>query len=295
MFNYFSNAPGSNESAQESANQRTNEDLKEKLLSVDYGAVERTVARRLAEYLESSNASCYVMGLSGGVDSSVVAVLAAKAVGPNRTLALIMPDSSSTPKEDVEDAVRLAQQLGIKYFMAPIDAMLTVASNSIPLFDARDLPSLGNLKARLRMVMLYYVANRLGGLVLGTSDRSELLLGYFTKFGDGAADLLPIGDLYKSQVRRLAKHLGLPERIAYKPSSPRLWPGQMAESELGFSYEIADLVLFAAIDLGLKPEEISGKLSISSSTVQRVIQRVKTTSHKRQPPPVVDLKGIAHP
>jgi len=270
-------------------------ELRAKLLSIDYAAVEERVERGLAEYLEASGARCYVLGLSGGLDSSVVAALCARAVGPERTVVLIMPDSTSTPKEDLDDALSLAEELGVKRFVAPIDPLLAAAPPALPLFDPGDRVSLGNLKARLRMVMLYYAANRLGGLVAGTSDRSELMLGYFTKYGDGAADILPIADLYKSQVRALAKHLGLPDRIAYKPSSPRLWPGQMAESELGFTYDVADLVLFAMVDLGLRPDEVASALSVPRDVVQRIARRVEATAHKRRPPHIVDLKGVAHP
>jgi NAD+ synthase len=269
--------------------------LLERLVQVDYAAIERVIADRLKKFLETAGANCYVLGLSGGVDSSTVAALAARAVGPERVVALIMPDSTSTPKEDLEDAEKLAKALGVKSAISPIDDLLSAAARSLPFFDPNDRAALGNVKARLRMVMLYYAANRLGGLVLGSGDRSEILLGYFTKYGDGAADLLPIGDLYKTQVRRLARHLGLPESIAFKPSSPRLWPGQMAESELGFTYEVADQVLYAVFDLGYSVEEAARAANVPLPLARRIVERAKLTEHKRRPPPVIELRGLAHP
>lgn len=266
-----------------------------KLISIDYASIEKKITSYLREHLRTVKANCYVLGLSGGVDSSVVAALAARAADPNEVVALIMPDSTSTPSDDLEDARWLARHLRIRVLEAPIDTLLSAASTSVPFFDETDKKALGNLKARIRMLMLYYVANRLGGLVLGSSDRSELLLGYFTKYGDGAADLLPIGDLYKSQVRALAKHLGLPDRIAFKPSSPRLWPGQMAESELGFTYEVADVVLHLVLDLGYTPERVEEEAEIPYGTVKSVLFRVESSAHKRRLPPVVELKGLTHP
>lgn len=269
--------------------------LLEKLVRVDYAAIERAIVDHLRRYLEAAGASCYVLGLSGGVDSSTVTALAARAVGPERVIALVMPDSTSTPRGDLEDAERIAKALGVKFAVSPIDDLLSAAARSLPFFDPHDRAALGNVKARLRMVMLYYAANRLGGLVLGSSDRSEILLGYFTKYGDGAADLLPIGDLYKTQVRRLARHLGIPESVAFKPSSPRLWPGQMAEAELGFTYEVADQVLYAVFDLGYSVEEAAKAVDAPLPLVKRIVERVKSTEHKRRPPPVVDLHGLARP
>lgn len=269
--------------------------LRKRLLSIDYASIADRITEYLRDYLSESGSRCYIIGLSGGVDSSLALTLAVRAVGSERVVALIMPDSTSTPREDLEDARWLVRHTGVRSFEAPIDAIVAAASTSIPLFNASDKASLGNLKARVRMVMLYYVANRLSGLVLGPSDRSELLLGYFTKYGDGAADLLPIGDLYKSQVRMLAMHLGLPDRISLKPSSPRLWPGQMAEDELGFTYEEADLVLFSVLDLGLSPERAAEETGIPRSVVENILSRVKNSAHKRRMPPFVELRGLAHP
>lgn len=269
--------------------------LLEKLRDLDYEIIRSNIKKYLENYLIESKANFYVIGLSGGVDSSVAATLAADAVGGEKVIALIMPDSSSTPKDDIEDALYLAEKLDLKSNIVPIDKAVEAVSTSIPFFDPLDHVALGNVKARVRMTILYYTANRFNGLVLGTSDRSELLLGYFTKHGDGGADLLPIGDLYKTQIRELAKYLGLPDKIASKPSSPRLWPGQKAENELGFKYEDVDQILYAVFDLNIEPSRISEITGLPSELIEKVLKRVKATIHKRQPPPIISLKGVAHP
>ncbi|MCD6095129.1 MAG: NAD(+) synthase, partial [Thermoprotei archaeon] len=148
----------------------------------------------------------------------------------------------------------------------------------------------GNLKARIRMCLLYYYANVNNALVIGSSDKSEILIGYFTKYGDGGVDLLPIGDLYKTQVRQLAIGLGVPKKIAYKPSSPRLWPGHMAEDELGLSYEEIDIILYAYHDLGLSEDEIVQRCNVSADKVKRVISMVRNSEHKRKMPPIIRIK-----
>ena len=145
------------------------------------------------------------------------------------------------------------------------------------------------------MILLYYYANKHNYLVLGSGDRSEILIGYYTKYGDGAVDLLPIGCLYKTQVRHLAIHLGIPPKIAHKPSSPRLWPGQMAEEELGLSYTEIDLILYGLFDKGLKPDEVAEATGIELDKVYRVIEMHKKTRHKRALPPIPSIPGVKQP
>ena len=142
------------------------------------------------------------------------------------------------------------------------------------------------------MTLLYYVANEEGMLVAGTGDRSELLIGYFTKYGDGAADFLPIAVLYKSQVRRLAKHLGVPDRIAFKPSAPRLWEGHLAEKELGVRYEDVDKVLFAMVDLGLPPLKAARVTGVGEEVVERVEELMRAARHKLIPLPAPSLELV---
>jgi len=141
--------------------------------------------------------------------------------------------------------------------------------------------SKGNLKARARMIYNYYYANRLGRLVCGSSDKSESMMGYFTKWGDIAADISPVMDLYKTQVRKLAHHLGVPGAIVDKPSSPALWPNQLAEDELGIRYAQLDLVLYG-LERFMKPEEIAAQVGIEGCVVNRIKQTWLSSEHKRR-------------
>lgn len=235
-----------------------------------------------------SDAKGVVLGLSGGVDSSVTAALCVKALGSDKVLALLMP-LSFTPKSDVEDALFLAKWLGIDYRVIPIDNIVDAFLSVLPYEpsnSAYKMPT-ANLRARVRMLMLYYYANLYGLLVAGSSDKSEILIGYYTKYGDGAADFLPIAHLYKTQVRSLANWLGIPERIAYKPSSPQLYVGHKITDELPVDYQVLDRILAGLFEYNLKPSEIAEKLKIPENVVFNIVERHKSTSHKRKLPPMV--------
>ncbi len=256
------------------------------ILKLDYERVARAIEGFIREYVESAGVKGVVVGLSGGVDSTVTAYLTVRALGAERVLGLVMPDSDVTPREDVEDAVMVARSLGIRYKVIDIKPVVSAYVTSAGVEP--DRKSKGNLRARIRMSLLYLHANMEGLLVAGTGDRSEILLGYFTKYGDGGVDFLPIGCLYKTQVRALARHLGVPERIASKPSSPRLWPGQLAEDELGLKYEEADLILYALFDLKMGPEEAAEATGLGMDKVRRVLELYESSRHKRAMPPSPD-------
>lgn len=230
--------------------------------------------------VKKAGAKGVVLGLSGGLDSSTAAYLCVKALGRRRVLGLLMPDGA-TPPQDLADARLVARRLGIPHRLFDLSPL---CERIFPLLRG-DRNARGNVKARLRMVLLYYAANSRNLLVVGTSDRSELLMGYFTKYGDGGADLLPLGGLFKTQVRELARYLGVPEHIVSKPSSPGLWPGQTAEGELGVSYELLDSILHLRLDLGRDPPSIQRELGVSRGLVERLLRRVEETEHKRKPPP----------
>ncbi|RLE52976.1 MAG: NAD(+) synthetase, partial [Candidatus Methanomethylicota archaeon] len=217
------------------------------MLEINAPVVVDVISRFLRQHL-SPPISGVVVGLSGGLDSTVTAYLCVNALGSESVLGLIMPDPEVTPKQDVDDAILVAERLGIKYYLIDISRIIKAFSNSIPNFSFEAKVPVGNLRARVRMCLLYYYANLEGRMVVGTGDKSELLLGYFTKYGDGGVDVLPIGDLYKTQVRMLGKYLGIPERIIKKPSSPRLWKGHLAEEELGLTYDIIDPILHLLVD-----------------------------------------------
>jgi NAD+ synthase len=240
------------------------------------------VKRKVAE----SGADGVVVGISGGIDSAVVVYMCTGALGSRRVLGLIMPDLRVTPEEDIKDAKIIADELCIESRVVDIAPVHRVFMKSL---EPNKLAE-GNLRARIRMSLLYYHANLINRLVAGTGDRSELLLGYFTKFGDGGVDMLPIADLYKTEVRRLGEILGIKRRIISKQSSPRLWPGQLAETEIGVSYDVIDDVLKCHFDEGSDAKVISSKLKVKQTVVERLLSRYETTNHKRLLPEICKLR-----
>ncbi len=262
------------------------------VVRIDYGSATNRIIKFIRDFLEGSGVKGFVIGLSGGVDSAATYFLAVKAVGPDKVLALIMHDSTVTPKEDVEDAKSLVSIAGTQLHVIDIAPIVDSYISAIPVYESSDRVPVGNLRARIRMSILYYYANKLNYAVLGTGDRSEAFLGYFTKYGDGGVDLLPIAVLLKSQVRRLAVKIGVPDKVAFKPSSPRLWPGQTAEGELGVSYDTVDVVIHAIEDLGLRPDEVPETTGISSEIVDRILSLNRASQHKRSLPPSPPLKEV---
>lgn len=238
--------------------------------------------------VEGSGASGVVLGLSGGIDSSLVAALCARALGGDRVLGVIMP-TGFTPKEDIDDAIELARILGIKHVIVDIDEICNsfIKSLGVDPSESKVKMPLANLRARVRMVILYFYANLYNYLVAGTSDKSEYLIGFFTKYGDGAADFFPIRHLYKTQVRELAAHLGLPERIVRKPSSPQLYPGHKLSDELPVDYSVIDLILVGLFEKKLTCEEISGILNIPKEIVEDILRRHIKSMHKRMDPSTI--------
>jgi len=220
----------------------------------------------------------FILGLSGGLDSSVVASLCA---GAGETKALIMPDSI-TPEQSVEDARELADGLNIEHETINIDE----AVRALGPFKTR--ASEANAKARVRMCLLYKTANEDGRLVVGTSNKSEIMVGYFTKFGDGGSDILPIGDLYKTEVRFLARELAIPEGIINKVPSAELYPGQTDEGEMGVDYNTLDLIL-KGLELQMSSAAIAESLDRPMELVTKVRGMVDNTRHKRGGPLILKL------
>lgn len=245
----------------------------------------------LTDFLAKSGAERYVVGLSGGLDSSTVATIAVQGIGKKKVIGLFLPDRQVTPREDIRDAESLAQRLGIQTYSINVAQVLKCFSKAAPFFNGEAKIANGNLRARVRMSLLYYYANLKDALVLGTGDRSEILIGYFTKYGDGATDLLPVGDLYKTQVREFARFLKVQTSIINKPSSPRLWIGHTARDELGLDYNVIDLILHGFFDLKFPEERIAQDLNLPISTVTKLLDRNKSSGHKRKAPPVIGVRN----
>jgi len=256
--------------------------------------VEKTL-RDISNFIEysliESNAQGLVMGLSGGLDSSTAAMISTSVVNSEKIMALIMP-TSSTPSGDVEDAVELAKQLRINYKVIDLDPLLAPVENICQggINEVHGQLARANLKARMRMMILYYHANALNRLVVGTGNRTELLVGYFTKYGDGGADILPLGGLYKTDVRCLAQHLAVPTEILKKKPTAGLWPGQTDEEDLGISYELLDKILYLRADKNLAEDEIAHKLGTSSREVVKVKIMMQQAQHKLQTPPIAEIE-----
>ncbi len=225
--------------------------------------------------------------MSGGLDSTVVATLAVEALGSDRVYGLTLP-SNKTGAVNARDAEGIAEALGIEHDTIHLQPPLSQFSDCLPgRFDLHDDPvTTGNLVARLRMTTAYLAANATGGLVLGTTNRSERLLGYVTKHGDGAADLLPIGHLYKMQVRSLARSLDVPEFVLEKQPTAGFLPGRYDRDDLGATYDLVDPVLRLAIEEGIDPSAVADRVGADEALVRRLLARHERTEHKRSPPPI---------
>jgi NAD+ synthase len=251
---------------------------------------DKVIEHFLAEKLRKTGAKGYVLGVSGGIDSAVVLRLAANAVGKERVLGLLLPERDS-PKEDLGDAKQLCETEGVRYEILDISDAVEAFRKTIG--SRADRMALANVKARCRMILLYHRAAAESRLVLGTSNKSELLVGYFTKHGDGGADLEPIGDLYKTEVRELARRLGIPAKIIKKAPSAGLWKGQTDEGEMGITYDRLDAILLG-IEQGLPEKDVARRAEASLQDVERVSKMVRLSSHKRKFPAVAKI-GLRTP
>ncbi|HXW01798.1 MAG TPA: NAD+ synthase [Candidatus Nitrosotenuis sp.] len=251
-----------------------NSQILNEITNQDYQKIRQDIESFLRQ--QSSKANGFVFGLSGGIDSAVIAQICASSF-KDRSLALIMPDSKVSPKEETEDALYLVDTLGLDYKLIDISMIHSQFANILE----PDEKSLGNLRARIRASLLYYYANLRDYLVVGSSDKSEFLIGYFTKFGDGSADILPIVSLYKTQVRELAKYLKIKDSIIAKKSSPHLWKGHIAEEELGITYEEIDSILYCIEDKKMTQEDAQRTTQIDKEKIEKIHQLYKKNEHKR--------------
>jgi NAD+ synthase len=241
----------------------------------------------IQEMIKTSKTKGLIVGLSGGIDSSVCAALAVRAIGKEKVLGLIEPNAKLDPKYE-EDARKLAKQLGIEVKKIAITDMLAAFISNADVEIAKNQLAIGNVMARIRMVINYAYANHLNYLVLGTSNKTEIMVGYITKYGDGGVDFEPCGDLYKTQIRILATYLNIPEEIIVKPPSAGFWEGQTDEGEMGITYETLDMILLAK-EKGLAKEQIIEELKIEEKLIDKVDKMIQNSEHKRKMPPILEL------
>lgn len=252
-------------------------------LKVDPDLVLPIIGAFLRNEVERTGIRNGIVGLSGGLDSSVVAALTVRALGADRTRLVIMPHEVSS-EESETDARQLASMLGVEPIVVPITAM----TGGYPGFEGKERVRAGNLMARMRMAVLYDLSVEHSALVIGTSNKTELLLGYGTLFGDMASAVNPIGDLYKTQLRQLAVALDIPESIRTKKPSADLWAGQTDEEELGLDYATADEILFRLVDERLSPPEVV-EAGYDEGLVSGLWERIRQNEYKRHLPVICKL------
>lgn len=260
-------------------------------LKINTDLAQKMMVGFIADQIAKAGLKRAVIGLSGGIDSALSAYLAAEALGGENVLAVRMPYRTSS-QNSLTDAETVIEDLGLPSLTVPITDM---AEPLFEQFNGMSNVRRGNIMARLRMTILYDQSAAFGGLVLGTSNKTEFLLGYSTIYGDSGVALQPIADLYKAQVRQVAAAVGVPEAVIHKAPSADLWEGQTDEGELGFSYDDVDQVLFLLVDERYTVDEVVDE-GFSRAFVEDVWRRVKANHYKRTMPNIAKLsqRSIGH-
>lgn len=249
-------------------------------ISINPEEIIRIISDFIRTYIKNSNSDGVVIGLSGGLDSSVTAIICQKIIGKKNTNCIFLPDNV-TPELDIQHVKVLTNKFNLNLQERNIDYFLN--NIGIIFLKKYDNDALANVKTRLRMLILYEYANMTNTIVCGTSNKSELLIGYFTKYGDGGVDINPIGDLYKTQIIELAKYLKIPKEIINKHPTAGLLKGQTDEKELNISYKNLDLIL-AGLEKKIDINYISKITNNKISEVQRIEKMISKSQHKRRSP-----------
>jgi NAD+ synthase len=250
----------------------------------------RTIETHITSFIQSivddAGATGAVLGISGGIDSTTVAYLAADALGQENVHGLVMPSEVSDP-DNMSDAEWVATELGIPHDVIEIQPIAEQIFEAYPEATG-DRIATGNVYVRTRAVLNYFVANHEDSIVLGTGNRSEALTGYYTKYGDQAVDCNPIGNLYKQQVRQLAAAIDVPRELVMKTPSAGMWVGQTDEEEMGLSYDTVDAILALHIDGELSTDAVVRQLEVTPAEVESVVELYESSAHKRAMPPAPD-------
>ena len=257
-------------------------------LILDSAKTIEKIERFTLQEMRKSGLNGALLSVSGGIDSAEALALAVRALGSHRVRAVTLPERDITPERDVADVMCLVRRLDVTCDTVEITPVMAAIREALPLFDPSNRVAFGNVKSRVRMAFSYYYANSLRFMVIGSSNKTEWMTGYFTKHGDGGVDLMPLADLYKNQIRQLAAHLDIPESIMRKAPSAGFWPGQTDEEELGTDYDTLDLILYG-MEKGMTEQEIAEALKKDLTLVKGVFDRVRANEHKRRLPLILRL------
>ena len=246
-------------------------------------ATRERIVSFISDLVDDAGAEGAVLGLSGGIDSTLTAYLAVEALGEDGLHGITMPSAVNDP-DVMSDAERVAADLGIEYDVVEIQPIAEAFFEALP-EAAEDRMATGNVYVRTRAVCNYFVANAENRIVLGTGNRAEAMTGYFTKYGDQAVDCNPIGNLYKQQVRQLAAHVGVPRELVMQEPTAGMWEGQTDAEEMGLDYDTVDAILAVHVDGGLSRAATVRALDVPEAAVDRVVELVEGSAHKRSMPP----------
>jgi NAD+ synthase len=260
-------------------------------LHLDTLEISRKITEFISEEVKITGLKGAIIAVSGGIDSALTLSLTAKALGPERVRAITMPERDITPKSDITDVMRLTAMYDVTCDIVEITPTLEALSRALPLIDSSDKLATGNIRPRVRMIVSYHYANALKMMVVGSSNKTEHLTGYFTKYGDGGVDLMPLGDLYKCQVRQLASYMGVPQEIIDKTPTAGLWSGQSDEGEMGASYDTIDLILWGR-EKKFSAQEIASEIDVDLGLVESILARVERNEHKRRLPLLLRLSSL---